>query len=149
MKRLFPQGTYYAWSDRAVHRQPIRFDPRTSRTRNGLKSAAAIALGVLGITYLGLRSIKGLSNTSEAACIRAAKVQCHNLEQACEEYKLDLKNYPSNLEALVLPPNGNGEPYLRQLPLDPWRMPYRYEYHPDKPYIFTVSPKGVRIDNRN
>ncbi len=51
-----------------------------------------------------------------------------------------------NLEALTLA-SKMGVPYIKRLPLNPWRMPYRYEYRPDKPYIFTVSPTGVQIDN--
>lgn len=50
-------------------------------------------------------------------------------------YKLDMGNYPTTeegLEALVRAPAGKESrwkgPYIEELPLDPWKNPYKYSF---------------------
>jgi general secretion pathway protein G len=66
--------------------------------------------------------------------IQVAKAQIDAFDKALDQYRLDLRRYPSTeqgLKALVeKPPNEaqwNG-PYLRKaVPLDPWGKPYVYK----------------------
>ena len=65
--------------------------------------------------------------------MQAARAQIDALEKALDQYRLDLRHYPSaeqGLEALVTrpanEPGWNG-PYLKKaIPNDPWGRPYVY-----------------------
>ena len=62
---------------------------------------------------------------------KAAKVQIEDLSAALDMYRLDVGNYPKELNALV---EGNGSnwngPYLKKkkLPKDPWGNDYVYRF---------------------
>ena len=65
--------------------------------------------------------------------IQVARAQVESLEKALDQYRLDMRRYPSaeeGFEALVAKPQGapawNG-PYLKKaVPLDPWGRAYVY-----------------------
>ena len=65
--------------------------------------------------------------------IQVARAQLDSLEKALDQYRLDVRHYPSpeqGLDALVAKPadeaNWNG-PYLKKaVPNDPWGRPYVY-----------------------
>ena len=65
--------------------------------------------------------------------VQVARAQIESLEKALDQYRLDMRHYPSaeqGLDALVSrpanEPNWNG-PYLKKaLPNDPWGRPYVY-----------------------
>ena len=65
--------------------------------------------------------------------IQVAKAQLESLEKALDQYRLDVRRYPSaeeGLDALVVKPasvaNWSG-PYLKKaVPQDPWGRPYVY-----------------------
>jgi len=65
--------------------------------------------------------------------IQVARAQIESLEKALDQYRLDMRRYPSaeeGLQALVAKPEnapGWGGPYLKKaVPLDPWGHPYAY-----------------------
>ena len=71
----------------------------------------------------------------DSSKVQAAETQIKMLRGALQTYRLDIGTYPSTaqgLAALMAAPSNvaaywNG-PYLEDdLPLDPWRTPYRYE----------------------
>lgn len=71
----------------------------------------------------------------DSSKVQAAETQIKMLRGALQTYRLDIGGYPSTaqgLAALMTAPSDvaaywNG-PYLEdELPLDPWRTPYRYE----------------------
>jgi general secretion pathway protein G len=65
--------------------------------------------------------------------VQVARAQIESLEKALDQYRLDMRHYPSaeqGLDALVArptnEPNWNG-PYLKKgVPQDPWGRPYVY-----------------------
>jgi len=65
--------------------------------------------------------------------IQVARAQIESLEKALDQYRLDMKRYPSTeegLQALTTKP-GDAQawsgPYLKKaVPLDPWGRPYVY-----------------------
>jgi general secretion pathway protein G len=65
--------------------------------------------------------------------IQVARAQIESIEKALDQYRLDLRRYPSaeeGLQALVAKPENaaawNG-PYLKKaVPMDPWGRPYTY-----------------------
>ena len=65
--------------------------------------------------------------------VQVARAQIDSLEKALDQYRLDVRHYPSveqGLDALVARPqgeNGWGGPYLKKaVPLDPWGRAYVY-----------------------
>lgn len=80
--------------------------------------------------------------------IQVARAQIESLEKALDQYRLDMKRYPSaeeGLEALVAKPvqaaTWSG-PYLKKsLPSDPWGRPYQYRT-PGKTSEFEVFSLG-------
>jgi len=65
--------------------------------------------------------------------IQVAKAQIDAFEKALDQYRLDVRRYPSTeqgLNALVERPGNEAQwngPYLRKaVPLDPWGRPYTY-----------------------
>jgi general secretion pathway protein G len=72
----------------------------------------------------------------DRAASRKAKIDIGSIENALDQYRLDLFNYPTTeqgLEALVTQPTGDSRSeqyrpggYLRTVPIDPWGNPYQY-----------------------
>lgn len=65
---------------------------------------------------------------------KVAKAQVTSIEQALDQFRLDVGRYPTTEEGLdalnVAPPSveGWGGPYMKKaLPNDPWGRPYVYE----------------------
>ncbi len=65
--------------------------------------------------------------------VKAARAQIKALEDALDQYRLDVGRYPTTeqgLAALTVQPVGEGRwqgPYLKKaVPLDPWGNPYQY-----------------------
>jgi general secretion pathway protein G len=82
--------------------------------------------------------------------VQVARSQIDSLEKALDQFRLDVRRYPSpeeGLEALVAKPasaaNWNG-PYLKKaVPADPWGRPYVYRAPGSKPgYEFEVVSLG-------
>jgi general secretion pathway protein G len=82
--------------------------------------------------------------------VQVARSQIDSLEKALDQYRLDVRRYPSpeeGLEALVAKPasaaNWNG-PYLKKaVPADPWGRPYMYRAPGSKPgHEFEVVSLG-------
>ncbi len=89
-----------------------------------------IIIGILA-AFVGPKMFKNVST----AKLTAASAQIEMLGTALDSFRLDTGRYPTTsegLEALVTPVAGTEEwngPYLkkRDIPLDPWKSPYRYE----------------------
>jgi general secretion pathway protein G len=65
---------------------------------------------------------------------KVAKAQINSLEQALDQFRLDVGRYPTTEEGLMAinaaPPSAEGwaGPYLKKaVPADPWGRPYVYE----------------------
>ena len=72
----------------------------------------------------------------DRAASRKAKIDIGSIENALDQYRLDMFSYPTSeqgLGALVTVPAGDARAdqyrpggYLRTLPVDPWGRPYQY-----------------------
>jgi len=79
-----------------------------------------------------------------------AEADIHELESACERFKLDVGRYPENLQELLEKPADDEEdawhgPYVgnREL-LDPWQNEYIYEYPgTNRPESFDIASFGA------
>jgi general secretion pathway protein G len=71
--------------------------------------------------------------------IQVAKAQIDSIEKALDQFRLDMRRYPSaeeGLQALVVKPAAAGDwrgPYLQKaVPLDPWGKSYVYRVPGEK-----------------
>ncbi|MCI5045680.1 MAG: type II secretion system major pseudopilin GspG, partial [Aquisalinus sp.] len=74
---------------------------------------------------------------ADQADMQKARADISTLEVALDQYRLDMKTYPTmaqGLQALVSVPDGVNRAeayrpggYIRKLPLDPWGNPYVYQ----------------------
>jgi len=108
-----------------------------------------VVLASFAVTAYGPIQRKAFTN--------AAKSQIGAFESPLQAYRLDIGDFPSTaqgLEALRSPPadlpnpDKWSGPYLgKPVPLDPWDMPYQYEYpgkyDPTVPDIWSVGPDGI------
>ncbi|MBO6101733.1 MAG: type II secretion system major pseudopilin GspG [Opitutales bacterium] len=73
-------------------------------------------------------------------------------------YKLAVGHYPSTeegLAALIKAPEGSEEnwkgPYIKEIPLDPWKKPYQYAFpgthNADSFDVWSLGPDGVQSDD--
>lgn len=105
-----------------------------------------VILGLL-VGLVGPRLL-GRVDTSKAD---TAQVQVKMLRGALLTYRLDVGQFPSTsdgLAALLAPPSKAEDfwrgPYLEDdLPLDPWRTPYRYEFPADNRQGFALYSLGA------
>lgn len=111
-----------------------------------------VVLVIIGLLagIVGPRLFKNVSKSE----ITTAKAQIDSLGKALDQYRLDVGHYPASnegLPALTARPtneaNWNG-PYLKkQVPLDPWGMPYQYkfpgEHNPEDYDLSSFGPDKV------
>jgi general secretion pathway protein G len=81
-----------------------------------------------------------------------AKMQIVSFMAVLETYRSDVRSFPTEeqgLEALWTDPGVRGwnGPYLsRDVPLDPWGVPYRYSLTGGRPSVSSIgSPKTITI----
>jgi general secretion pathway protein G len=108
--------------------KPQRRSPRRSHERgmNLLEIMVVLVIISLVAGTVGVAVMKQL----ERAKIKQAGIQIKNLTEGLELYKLQFHNYPSTsdgLQALVTP-KGNAQPFIPQVPQDPWGHDYVYIY---------------------
>ncbi len=133
----------------------MRLSSRRYR-RRGL-TLIEILLVLMILVILASLAVIAIGPIQRGAYIRAAKAQIDIFKTPLQAYRLDLSTFPTTaqgLEALrnlpsdlAAPTKWNG-PYLdRDVPLDPWSNPYRYEYPGkylvDEPDIWSYGPDGV------
>ncbi len=79
----------------------------------------SLVAGVVGVAVL---------NRLEEAKAKLAFTQLKQIGEALELYKLSLRQYPSTAEGLLalVAPKGNAQPFMKQIPEDPWGNGYVY-----------------------
>ena len=108
-----------------------------------------VVLVILGL-LAGLVGPRLLGSV-ESSKVRTADTQVKMLKGALLTYRLDIGRFPSTSEglaALMAPPADAAEfwngPYLDdELPLDPWRTPYRYEFPADNLQGYALYSLGA------
>ncbi len=108
------------------------------KNRNRQRGITLIELLVV-LSILALISALVVVNVlpeRDRAASRKAKIDIGSIENALDQYRLDMFNYPTSeqgLEALVTAPAGDSRAdqyrpggYLRTVPVDPWGNPYQY-----------------------
>ena len=108
-----------------------------------------VVLVILGL-LAGLVGPRLFDRVDESK-VQTAQTQIKMLRGALQTYRLDIGRFPSTAEglaALMHPPSEAAAhwkgPYLEdELPLDPWRTPYRYESPVDNVQGFVLYSLGA------
>ena len=108
---------------------------RNARSRRGARGFTLlellVVLVILGL-LVGIVAPRFFGQVGKSE-VKVAKAQIKSLEDALDQYRLDIKHYPTSeqgLAALNSQPAGEARwqgPYLKKVvPDDPWGNPYQY-----------------------
>ena len=96
--------------------------PVPGRNEEGF-SLVELMVVIVIIGLLATIVIINVMPAAERAAVTKARADIAVLEQGIDMYRLDHLRYPTTQEGLQALVSGN---YIRRLPEDPWRNPYRY-----------------------
>ena len=82
-----------------------------------------VVIVIIGL--LGTVVVLNVLPSQDKATVTKAQTDIQTLTQAAEMYRLDTNRYPEALQALVSPTH-RSQPYIRNLPNDPWGNAYQY-----------------------
>lgn len=114
-----------------------------------------VLLVLVILVILGSLAVTAYGPMRRKAQIDAAKAAVSMFETPLEAYHLHMDAYPASqagLDALRTAPADAGSnwsgPYIKQdIPLDPWRNPYRYEspgrHNPETYDLWSAGPDGI------
>jgi len=97
-----------------------------------------VVLVIIGL--LATIVIINVMPAADRAAVTKARADIATLEQGIEMYRLDNQRYPTTSEGLQALVAGR---YIRRLPDDPWRHPYRYAAPGEGGKPFTVASLGA------
>ena len=130
--------------------------PRYRVRREARAGSAGFTLLELMVVLVILGLLAGLVGPRlfgkvDSSKVQVAQTQIRMLRGALQAYRLDIGRYPSTAEgltALMRPPPEAAAywsgPYLDdEMPLDPWRTPYRYEHPADNLQGFALYSLGA------
>lgn len=105
-------------------------------------SIIAVLAAIVGYNVLG---------SVDQGNIAAAKAQIKQFDTSLVAYKIKFKKFPDDLGALINPPSGDPIMQAKEVPLDPWGNPYKYELEGSRKYVIISlgadgAPGGEDVD---
>jgi general secretion pathway protein G len=111
-----------------------------------------VLLVLVILVVLASLAVNVFSGTQERADRNAAAAQIGMYKSAIQMYRLDTRQYPSDLEELITKPsdaalaNRWGGPYMDKIAKDPWENDYRFaapgKHNADSFDVWSVGPDG-------
>ena len=125
-----------------------------SNRRRGGFTLVEVLLVLVILVIIASLAVTNIGPMQYKAQVNAAKTQIRAFSGPLDAYRLDIGDYPQQLEDLRnRPADANAQqlwngPYLRSdVPPDPWHHPYRYRYpgqhDPNAPDIWSMGRDGV------
>lgn len=129
---------------------------RSNKNRRGFTLIEVMLVLVIISTIAGL-SVVAVIQTQKRAYMRAAEAKISALDEPLKMYALDVGDFPmteDGLDALYQCPSSVDDPskwggkYIEEpIALDPWGMPYQYEYpgsnSPDTYDLWSFGPDKI------
>ena len=154
--RVHCAGRGVPGSARRNRRAAVAAAPRNGARRKARTRSAGFTLLELMVVLVILGLLAGLVGPRlfgkvDSSKVQVAETQIKMLRGALQAYRLDVGRYPSTAEGLTAlmraPPETAtywSGPYLEdEMPLDPWRAPYRYEHPADNLQGFALYSLGA------
>jgi general secretion pathway protein G len=111
-----------------------------------------VLLVLVILVVLASLAVNVFSGTQDKADRSAAAAQVGLYKRAIDLYRLNTRQYPSDLQELVTKPNDAtlasrwGGPYMDKIAKDPWDNDYRFaapgKHNPDSFDVWSVGPDG-------
>lgn len=130
---------------------PLRKRLAKRRAQRGITLIELLVVLTI-LTFISAIVVVNVLPERDRAAVRKAKIDIANIENAIEQYRVDMPTYPTTdqgLAALSEPPSGANTDqyrpggYLRRGSLnDPWGTPYQYRY-PGEHGVFDVYSFGA------
>jgi general secretion pathway protein G len=128
------------------------FCGRAQTTPTGGCLRSVLVFGAIIAVLAGV-TLPWLWQHDESAKARRAWIDCVQLAEQAEYYRVNNGSYPTSIEQLARPqPNGGGPLVRPQQVIDPWGQPYQTDptgLHPrgQEAEVYTTNPKGVVISS--
>jgi general secretion pathway protein G len=129
-----------------------RVHRRASRPGRGGFTLMEVLLVLVILVVLASLAVNVFSGTQDQANRNAAAAQVGLYKRAVDLYRLNMRQYPSELQELVTKPsdaaasNKWGGPYMDKIAKDPWEQDYRFaapgKHNADSFDVWSVGPDG-------
>jgi len=119
----------------------IRLDDRTRTTSKGFTLIELMVVIVILGLLLGVvvpnvfRALVGATKDTAAA-------QMKSIAGAIDMYYLENRSLPKSLDELTQPSPKSNEPFMKNIPLDPWKEQYEYKIVNARTREYTISTAG-------
>ena len=143
LRQFWQRGVQLEEAEEALRRAKRRKQERGMTLVEIMVVVVIISLvaGVVGVQVFG---------QLKKAQINTAQTQIRQISEALDLYKLNFRNYPSTGEGLtaLVSPKENAEPFLPEIPEDPWGADYIYIFPGSKNTgsfdLMSNGPDGVQ-----
>jgi len=112
--------------------------------RNGARGFTLIELMVV-IVILGLLLgvvVPNVFKFLRGATSDTAMNQMNAIGKSIDLYYLENRSLPKTLDELTQPSGKSNEPYLKEIPLDPWKERYEYRIVNQKTHEYVITSSG-------
>ena len=118
----------------------LRHRPRSNAGFTILEIMVVLLIVGLIIGTIGTNAWQALFSSQE----KGARNQIEGFRGALGQYKLQMYKFPEQLEDLTSGEGApGGEPFMKKIPLDPWKNEYHYELSPGgEPVIICYGADG-------
>jgi len=117
---------------------------QTQRRRSGFTLIEIMVVVLILGLLIGMVG-PNIWNSLFSSQTKIAGNQIQAFHQVLDLYKMSgpTSRYPDSLDELTEPDPSNGEPFLKLIPLDPWKNEYEYEIDGSgKPFITCLGADG-------
>ena len=71
-----------------------------------------------------------------------AEAQMSNIAGAIDQYMLEKRALPQSLDALTEPSTNSGQPFMKEIPLDPWGQKYDFHIVNQQRHDYVITSAG-------